>query len=315
MTVLAQLERWRNAGAISDAQCATLAALVRRERFPLFLELNALFYVGVAALVTGVGWTIAAHAANLGDSAILASLTIAVGASLYYCFSRARPFAAGQVEAPTPAFDYMLYLGCLLFGVELGYLETRFHIFGANWDHSLLAGAVLFFALAYRFDNRFVLSLALSSLGAWFGVRLSRFGLGLAGSLREYALVYGALVATTGFLLHRAGLKRHFLDTYLHVAVNVLGLALLSGVTDDSARALVYLIALLALTAVALGAGVRFKRFAFVVYGVLYGYAGLSFQILRHERSGTTVLSYGVVSGCAVVAALVVLARRFGRDA
>src|SRR5262249_11469573 len=141
------------------------------------------------AIVAGVGWTIAAYAANLGDTAILAALTLAVGWCLIYCFSHAPPLSREQVEPPTPALDYVLYLGCLLFGVELGYLETRFQLFGTSWDHSLLIGAAVFFALAYRFDNRFVLSLALSSLGAWFGVRLSRSGLGLTHSLREYALV------------------------------------------------------------------------------------------------------------------------------
>ena len=76
------------------------------------------------------------------------------------------------VEQPGLAFDYVLYLGCLLFAVELGYIESQFHPFGAAWDHSLLIAAAVFFALAYRFDNRFVLSLALSQLAGWFGVEV-----------------------------------------------------------------------------------------------------------------------------------------------
>ncbi len=63
----------------------------------------------------------------------------------------------------------MLYLGSLTWSVELGYIESRFHLLSGQWDLYLLATAVLFFFLAYRFDNRFVLSLALSSLAGWFG--------------------------------------------------------------------------------------------------------------------------------------------------
>jgi len=75
------------------------------------------------------------------------------------------------------------------------------------------------------------------------------------------------------------------------------------------------LLAVLGLSAVAIVQGVRFNRFAFVVYGVLYGYAALSGRLLRDVRSFSAGLSYFVVSGTVVVVTLVVLARRFGRDA
>ena len=78
----------------------------------------------------------------------------------------------------------MLYLGCLILAVELGYIESRFHPFGDGWDHSLLLAAAVFFLLAYRFDNRFVLSLALSSLGGWFGVRVAHLGPRFTAALR-----------------------------------------------------------------------------------------------------------------------------------
>ena len=90
----------------------------------------------------------------------------------------------------------------------------------------------MFFALAYRFDNRFVLSLALSTLAGWFGIRVSEFPLlQLFGgsSLRAYALAYGSLVALAGTGLYWVGIKKHFLEAYLHVAANVLFIALLSG--------------------------------------------------------------------------------------
>ena len=123
----------------------------------------------------GLGWTIQTHFQRLGDAAILSALTFTLAGSLYYCFSRGRAYSNGRVEAPAFAFDYVLYLGCLVLGLELGYLEFRFHLLQESWDHYLLLSAGVFFLLAYRFDNRFVLSLALSTLAGWFGVRLSHF--------------------------------------------------------------------------------------------------------------------------------------------
>ena len=57
MTTLDRLDEWKALGVISEAQHATLSAIVRRERFSLYVELNALLYIGVIALVAGLGWT------------------------------------------------------------------------------------------------------------------------------------------------------------------------------------------------------------------------------------------------------------------
>ena len=115
------------------------------------------------------------------------------------------------------------------------------------------------------------------------------------------------LVAVAGAVLQRAGLKPHFLDAYLHVAAHVLFLTLLSGGWrwDDS---LFYWLVLIALCAAAIGLGIRFSRFAFVVYGVIYGYAGVSSRILRNISAFSGGLAYFVVSGTMVIIALVVTA-------
>src|SRR6476661_612611 len=161
-----------------------LSALVRKERYSVFVELHTLLYLGVASFVAGLGWTIQTHFRGLGDAAILLALTLALAWSLYYCFSRGRPYSNGRVEAPGFAFDYVLYLGCLVLGLELGYLEFRFQLLKESWDHYLLLSASVFFLLAYRFDNRLVLSLALSTLAGWFGLRLTHFPMVGAASMR-----------------------------------------------------------------------------------------------------------------------------------
>ena len=71
---------------------------------------------------------------------------------------------------------------------------------------------------------------------------------------------------------------------------------------------------LLILSAAAIYLGVRYGRFAFVAYGTLYGYVGLSARLLSAIGGPTLALIYFVVTGSIVVIALVVLARRFGRD-
>lgn len=313
MSLLIDLARWKTSGIITGAEHDTLCALVRKDRFSVFNELNALLYLGVVAFVAGAGWTIQTHSARLGDLAILVTLTACFGGLLYYCFTRGAPYSNAQQESPTLAFDYVLYVGCLILGLELGFVEYRFHLLQESWDHYLLLSALVYFLLAYRFDNRLVLSLALSTLAGWFGFRLFRLQW-LFGSLRADGLAYSVLVAAAGTALYRASVKKHFLEAYLHVAVNVALAAAVAGIFDESASSLYFLV-LVAVGGGSIAGGVYFGRFAFVAYGVIYGYIGISDVILRNTRDFTAVLGYIAVSATAVIVCLVVLARRFGREA
>lgn len=312
MTTIDRLEAWRAGGIISPAQYATLARLVRRERVSVYLELSALLYLGVLSFVGGIGWTLRAYVADLGDAAIISAMTLIVAAAFYYCFSRAEGYAPHEVPSSNLALEYVLYLGCLMLSAEAGYLEYRFDVFRL-WHHHLLLGSVVFGALAYRFDNRFVLSLALSSLAGWLGVGLSTVYVVSSDSLRLTAVIYGVFVAGLGTWLYRIGIKPHFLDAYLHVAVNVALAATASGLGEPS-TGLVYLAALVALCTAAIVLGVRNGRFVFVAYGTLYGYAGVSFRLLEYLPGPTAYLLYSCVTGTMVLVGLVVLARRFGRE-
>ena len=73
-------------------------------------------------------------------------------------------------------------------------------------------------------------------------------------------LAYGSLVAIAGTRLHGAGIKKHFFETYLHVAANVLFIAVLSGVFERE-REWIYLAGLAGLAGIAIAQGVRLKRF------------------------------------------------------
>jgi hypothetical protein len=312
MTTLDRLRAWNQAGAITAGQYQTLAALVRKERVSVFVELSAALYIGVLSLVAGLGWTFRTYFAELGDPFVLTTLSLLFAGALAYCFRRAAPYSHDQVESPNLALDYVLYLGCLALSAELAYLAFRFDWARHYSDDGLLAAITVFALLAYRFDNRFVLSLALASLAGWFGLKLPAIGFTSPASLRLTAIVYGATVATAGAVLYGQAVKRHFLETYLHIAANAVFGAVVSGTGDAPHRA-VYLLALAVLSASAIVLGVRFTRFAFVAYGTVYGYAGISYAVLPRLHSPTTALAYFVVTGTIVIISLAVLARRFGR--
>ena len=109
----------------------------------------------------GLGWTVTTWSHQLGDIVVLTLLSALLAACFWYCFARVAAWSAAETPAPNAVFDYVLYLGTLVWGIELTYIEKRLHLLSGQWDDYLLITALLFFFLAYRFDNRFVLSLAL----------------------------------------------------------------------------------------------------------------------------------------------------------
>ena len=311
MTILVRLERWKEQGAISPEQQAHLASLAREDPFSLFLELNVLLYAGVLAFVAGLGWTVTTWSHQLGDVLVLTVLTAILATCFWYCLSRAPAWSPAETPAPSPVFDYVLYLGSLVWCVELAYLENRFHLRSGQWDLYLLATAGFFFLLAYRFDNRFVLSLALSSLAGWLGLTISHWPNHQDAEYRQYALLYCLLVGVGAALLRHRGLKPLFFATYLNIVANVLFWALLSGVFEPQGYGLWFLALLIACGA-SLAWGLAHRQFAFVAYAAVYGYVGVSSILLRNFNGTTAVLSYFVVTGVAMLVLLIVIARRFG---
>ena len=304
MTILRRLEDWKARGLISPEQHVRLAGLSRGEPFSVFLELNILLYLGVLSFIGGLGWTVTTWSQQLGDVLVVTVLSAMLGACFWYCFTR----------TPSLIFDYVLYCGCLISSVELAYLENRFHMLSGQWDDYLLATAGLFFFLAYRFDNRFVLSLALSSLAGWFGLTISHWPSHQDAAYREYAVLYSIIVGGAGWFLQRLGLKTHFLGVYLNVAANVLFWALLSGVFQHDGYG-VWLLALFIACGASLAWGLTRRQFAFVAYAAVYGYLGVSSILIRNATDGTGVLSYFVITGVMMLLGLIQIARRFGREA
>jgi hypothetical protein len=184
-------------------------------------------------------------------------------------------------------------------------------VLSGQLDFYLLATAVLFFFLAYRFDNRFVLSLGLSSLAGWFGLTISRWSGPQDAAYRQYAILYCLLVGVGGTILRRRGLKPHFFGTYLNIVANILFWVLLSGVFNREGYGL-WFFALLVACGASLAWGLVRRHFAFVAYAAVYGYVGASSMFLRGINDETAVLGYFVVSGIAMLVVLVQIERRFG---
>jgi len=286
-------------GGLTDPQARRISDIQSGRLFSLHSELRACLYLGALFIVLGVGATVAKYFSDLGHLSIITAITLAVAACYAYCFTHAAPYAHGQVPSPTAAFDYILYLGCAFLGVEFGYIEHHFHLLDKHWDLYLLISGAWFLYLAYRHDNRFVLAMALANIAGWLGVRLNAIHPAWF-ALRAQALCYGLAVCGAGFWLASRAVKPHFRDTYLNIGLNVLFWATLSGVFEQGWSS-PYNIVLAALVTAAVWWALRERRFQYFLYGITYGYIGLSSLVLKDIHATPDVSLYILISSSALI--------------
>src|SRR5512135_2688553 len=200
--VVEAIARLRREGILTDAGAEPLERAATGELLSVEAELKVLLYGGVLLVTTGVGLFLKENHDSIGPVAIAALIGAAAATCLFYAWRRLPPFTWGFAGAGHLGADYVLLLGVLLIGADLGYLEYRLHLLGADWPYHLLLGSAIAFAFAYRFDSRSVLSLALTSFAAWRGVAVSLSFAGRAASeapaIRGNAIACGVLFAAAG---------------------------------------------------------------------------------------------------------------------
>ncbi len=300
------------AGILGRKQSALLRRIYSRELFSVYWEVRLLLYAGILILTTGLGLLIAKHFAAIGHLTLLAAIALSCAGCFAYCLRRGGGFAAERVAAPDAGYDYVLFLGCLLLGTFQGYLELRYQVLASHWNWWLLGSGLFYLLCAHYFDNRLVLSLALSTLGAWLGVRTTLLSADMWDvALRGNALNFGAAVVAAGAAQTRLGWKRHFLPVHLHLGVNLLLAALVSGV-GSRINSPFYLAGLLLVGAGSALYAQRTRSFAFLLYAVLYGYLGVTIFVLeRGHWDVEGIILYFLVTAAALIAALVAFHRNF----
>jgi hypothetical protein len=285
-------------GALDEAAAARAIALERRTVFSLFGELRAALYAAVALVVTGVGILLKEHLDRIGPLTLILALALAALA----CYVPAIR-SGSRHSARSSVSDYLLLLGALLVSADLGYAESQFHWLGANWARHLLLLTALHAYTAYALDSRLVLSVALATVAAWFGIER---GLGAMTAWHPAPLTLGirALLCAAVMLAWRAIDQRlnaeRFHDVFEHFAANLAFWGVLGWCSDAQLR-VVGVLALLLLATVSIRKALRSGTEAFAIYGVGYGAFGLSLVVVQITH--LTLLGATLVLGIVLTAA------------
>ncbi|WP_266364293.1 DUF2157 domain-containing protein [Tellurirhabdus rosea] len=275
--------------------------------FSVHWELRVMLYLGILLFTTGAGLLIYENLDRIGHNALLSVLTLLCAACFAFAFRDKKPYMPVQTGTKTPFGEYALLLGCLLFLTLEGYAQYTYTIFGTRYGLVTAIPAVLFIALAYAFDHRGVLSLGLTALISWVGVTIRPLEFYFKGNLRDLSVLVSALllavllIAGALYLDHRR-IKRHFTNTTLAFAGNLMLVALIAGLFNFPEYHLI-LTAVLAVVCYGFAVYARKEQsFLFLLMSTIYGYIGLTYLIFHYLKPGTTTAYlYWIVTGIGLI--------------
>ncbi len=282
-------------GLLSAEQQARIDLHYRNRPFSLFWEVRTLLYLGILFLCSGLGILIYKNIDTIGHQTILGLIAAATIACFWYCSRRVKPFTSGLAPADSSWAEYMLLLGVLLFGVFTGYLQAQYSVFGERYGLALGLPAALYLFLAYRFDHRGVLQLAISGFCAAIGIAATpmaaiREGMFNGRTPVWTGLAVGILLGMAALVSDRLDFKRHFTFSYLNFAMHLSLIAALSGLVIGLEWEKWFFFALIAAIAFGLWKYARRKHSPyFLLIAVLYLYAAFTYIVMTQLfRSGSS---------------------------
>ncbi len=278
------LDRLHNDGLLTEENYQELSRQRSLRLFSVHWELKVILYLGVLLLSTGLGILIYLNIDTIGHTAIVALIGLACLACFAYAYKHRKPFTREESVSEHPFADYILLLGCLLFLTLEGYLQVQYTIFGTRYGLATLIPSLLFFFIAYRFDHKGILSMAITGTGAWLGLTvtpLSVFEQGFGSDELIYTgIIFGILLAALSHSVVIMNLKKHFSFIYFNFGMQLLFICTLSAVFTFEATKSMYFILLAGLCYLAIQYARKEQSFYFLLMGALYGYIGLTYLFI-----------------------------------
>lgn len=297
------LQELRDKNLLTEEQYAHIETIVSGKILSVYYELRILLYLGVLLFTTGVGILIYQNIGELGHLLSILGLFILTVVCFLYVFRKASPYTHGKVKAPTPYFDYVVLLGCLLFISVLGYLQFQFSILNEALGETTLVTAAFFFYAAYRFDHLGVLSLAVAALASFWSISVSpqkwySNDFFETANLHITALIFSASLAVIALVLDRKNIKKHFTFTYLNFCSLIFLTAALAGIFINDDDYLLYLLLLY----VGCGLTAYFahlkKSFLFLLYAFVFGYIGTTYFLTDVILGDPYIWFFYLVASC-----------------
>lgn len=277
---------------ITENQYQEITSYRNLNIFSLNAELKLFLYLSVLLFTSGIGVLIYNNIDSIGHIAILSILLIVIGVCFYYCFKNSKGFQKAETTFENPVVEYLVLAASILTCIFIGYLQFQYKPFGTHYGLATLIPTIVSFFCAYYFDNKSVLTIAITGLAAYIGLSVTPQDLLNNNSFySDQSLSYSAIML--GFLLilwtiysSKIALKTHFNLIYLTFSLHIISIASISNLINDYYGIWILFAFILA------GSSFYFykishklKAISLYVFMIVYAYIGLNiflFRIFEH---------------------------------
>lgn len=222
---------------ITEKQLEQIAAYQKLEVFSLHTEIRLLIYFSVSLFCGGVALLIANNIDTIGHVAVLSILLLCILGCYYFASKNAPKFSWFQTSFENVIYEYIVLTALILSATFIGYLQFQFSVFGQNYSVATLLPTLVAFATAYYFDNRNVLSIAISGLIASIGLSMSPLEIIEAAIfdnefLSISAILLSILLMAWGIYSEKVNLKSHFSPLYYQFSLHLMGIVGIANMTE-----------------------------------------------------------------------------------
>lgn len=296
-------------GLITEKQFLFLESIRTEKVISVFYEIKFLLYAGITLFTGGLGYLAYENMSQFGHVLLMFLMAAAAIYGFYFVIKKALPYSNEKIPATTPYFDYAVLLVALLLVGLFTYVQVYFNLIEVFINYSSLLTAIMFFFMAYRFDNKILLSMAITAMAATFGLTFTPIGWLKAewfetSDLYSIAIILGLILISGGIFLSQKSIKPHFLFSYQHYGLLFLYAGFITAIFIHEIWVSVIVIAA---TSVVLVYTWKSKKFLFFLYSVLTAYTAITYLIfeglIAMSESGFILMIYYFPISC--IAAIV----------
>jgi hypothetical protein len=271
-------------GIISEEQSVRISNFERDKAMTVHWELKTILYLGILLFMTGLGILVYLNIDTIGHTVIIGAIAAGSIACFYYGLKKRKPYSHEEIKHESPLYDYVVLLGCLLFGVFITYMQFQYSVFGLHYGLATILPAILYFVTAYLFDHKGILSLGITGLAAWAGISITPMHLLEDNDFSSEQIIFasvavGLILAGFSKWADMRGIKKHFGFTYNNFGSNIMFIACLAYLFNDSMPIRFIAFPMIAgLTYYYIRYAIAEKSFLFLLLAVLYGYIALTYM-------------------------------------
>lgn len=278
----------RDKNLITEDQYQEISSYRNLNIFSLNAELKLFLYLSVLLFTSGIGILIYNNIDSIGHIAILSLLLIVIVVCFYFCFKNSKGFQKQETTFEHPVLEYVVLAANILTCIFIGYLQFQYKPFGTHYGLATLIPTTVSFFCAYYFDNKSVLTIAITGLAAYVGLSvtpqdlLNNSNFYEDQSLSYSAIILGGLLILWTIYSSRINLKTHFEIIYQTFALHIISIACINNlVNHDDGIWILFECILAASSYYFYKVSHKLKAMSLYVFMIIYAYIGINIFLAR----------------------------------